>query len=82
MDGEKHLKYVLKKHNNKPFSSHLTDITQFDVYDFTIDEKGSRDIGVLDLGWFNFTGAGQVIRIFVPKGVYVYTSRAKLKYDK
>ena len=82
LDGEKHLKYVLEKQNNKPCSSKFTQFTQFDVYEVTIDEEGSRDIGILDLGWFNFKGEGQKFRIFVPKGVYVYNTRGKISYDK
>ena len=67
MDGEKHLKYVLEKQNNKPCSAKYTNFNNFDIYEVAIDEEGSRDIGILDLGWFNFTGAGQIFRIIVPK---------------
>lgn len=58
------------------------DLSSFSVYDIDIDETGDRDIGILGLGWFSFKGDGQKFRIYVPKGVFVYTTRAKIKYVK
>lgn len=80
--GEKYLQSILKKKNIKPCSSRYTLFNEFDAYDFQITEEGSRDIGILGLGWFNFKGNNQTFRIFVPKGVYVYTTRAKVNYAK
>ena len=80
--GEKYLQSILKKKNIKPCSSRHTLFNEFDAYDFQITEEGSRDIGILGLGWFNFKGNDQTFRIFVPKGVYVYTTRAKVNYAK
>ena len=80
--GEKYLQSILKKENIKPCSSRYTLFNEFDAYDFQITEEGSRDIGILGLGWFNFKGNNQTFRIFVPKGVYVYTTRAKVNYAK
>lgn len=66
----------------KPCSKYLVSKENFDIYDITTDEQGSRDIGILGLAWFNFEGNGQTFRITVPKGTYVYFSRAKIKYVK
>ncbi|MDY2728404.1 MAG: hypothetical protein SOV26_05410 [Candidatus Onthovivens sp.] len=77
-DSEKYLKYILEKKNIKPVSGNLLRFNDYDVYDFHITEEGSRDIGILGLGWFNFEGNNQTFRIIVPKGVYVYTTRGKV----
>ncbi len=82
MTGDKLIETAIKKHNLKPTSSKFTSFSEFDAYDFQITEKGSRDLGILGLGWINFEGNNQLIRVFVPKGVYVYTTRAKVVYVK
>lgn len=61
-----------------PVSKLLNDEKAFDVYEVKVDEEGSRDIGIAGLGWFNFIGANQTIRVYVPHGVSVYGSRAKI----
>ncbi len=82
LTGEKFLQSILQKKNVKPCSARYTQINEYDAYDLQITEEGSRDIGILGLGWFNFKANNQTFRIFVPKGVYVYTSRAKINYVK
>ena len=57
----------------------LKDRSDFDAFDIAIEEQGPRDIGIEGLGWFTFLGADQTFRVIVPKGVSVYTSRAKIK---
>jgi len=64
----------------KPCSKNINNLACFDAFDITIDEKGGRDIGIGGLGWISFQGNNQTFRIFVPKGVSIYTSRAKLDY--
>ena len=39
------------------------------------------DIAILGLGWISFKGNNQTFRVSVPKGVYIYTSRAKVKLN-
>lgn len=72
--------------NNKnllqPTSDRFRSFADFDVYDIEIKENGDRDLGILGLGWIKFSGDNQFFRIFVPKGVYVYTSRSKIEYVK
>ena len=50
-----------------------------DVFDFVLEEDGPRDIGIAGLGWVSFEGnAGDVFRIYVPKNIGAYASRAKI----
>ena len=66
----------------KPRLTRTKTITDFDVYEIDIDENGERDIGIQGLGWFTFKADAQSFRIFVPKGVSIYTSSSKvLKKD-
>jgi Predicted GTPases len=78
-NGEAHFGSALTRHTLKPCSNKLRSFADFDVYDLEITEIGDRDLGILGLGWFHFIGNGQVYRVFVPKGVYVYTTRSKIK---
>ena len=66
----------------KPTSKFLVSNENFDIYDIETDEEDMRDIGILGLGWFSFEGHAQKFRLTVPKGTYVYFSRAKVKYVK
>lgn len=52
--------------------------SDFDVYDLEVDEDGFRDIGIAGYGWVRFRGDRQTIRISVPRGVAIYTSRSKI----
>lgn len=72
---------MIKKKSLKPTSKYCQDYDQFDIFDVYIDQEGQRDIGILGLGWISFKGNNQVFRVTVPKGVYVYTSRAKVKLN-
>ena len=77
--GEEKFLNVLNKHSLKPCYDKFKTFADFDVYDLEIIEKGDRDVGILGLGWFHIVGNNQVFRVFVPKGVYVYTTRSKIK---
>lgn len=63
----------------QPRSTQIKSMKDLDIFDFTIDEEGSRDLGIAGLGWINFVGAKQTFRVYVPKGVSVYGSRCKVK---
>ena len=63
----------------KPSSRAISDMSDFDAFDLTVDEIGSRDIGVAGLGWIAFVGAGQTWRIYVPKNVSIYHTRSKIR---
>ncbi len=77
-DAVKQFKYILEKGDQKNTSYKYKDLKDFDVYDLEITEKGNRDLGILGLGWINFSGNNQKFRVFVPNGVYVYTTRSKV----
>ncbi len=70
---------VLVKQNLKPCCDKFRSIADFDIYDLKITEDGEMDIGISGLGWFTFVSNNQTFRVFVPKGVYVYTTRSKIK---
>ncbi len=54
-------------------------LSDFDAFDIGVEEKGSRDIGIAGLGWINFQGDEQTWRVFTPKNVAIYVTRAKIK---
>lgn len=76
----KFMQNLLKKKTIKPSSDNFNDLKDYDIYELDINEEGKRDLGVLGLGWINFEGKKQKFRIYIPKGVYVYTTRSKVKY--
>lgn len=73
---------IIQKGRIAPVSSKYNELVDFDAFDILVEEKGSRDIGIQGLGWFTFEGNEQKFRIYVPKGVSIYTSRAKIKNVK
>lgn len=70
----------LKKGNLKLISDNFSSFKDFDAYEIEIKEEGSRDIGIIGLGWMSCNGSGQILRIYVPRGVYVYTTRSKIEH--
>jgi|GEM_PF-241914 ribosome biogenesis GTPase A len=74
--GFKHLMSASKISPTTPLVSGIKDM---DAFDLRIAERGQRDVGIAGLGWVSFKGAGQTFRIYVPKGIGVYGSRAKVK---
>lgn len=75
---EKHL----RKKKYTPSSQKLNSLADFNTYEIKITEKEGRDIGIQGLGWISFMGDNQTIRVSVPKGVGVYSCRAKIPHDK
>ena len=57
-------------------------VKDLDVYEIKVTESHQRDIGILGLGWVSFIAKGQVLRIYVPKGVSIYHSRPKILTKK
>ena len=62
-----------------PASKTLKTPSDFDAFDLSVEETGPRDIGIAGLGWVCFQGNAQTWRIFTPKNVAIYTTRAKVK---
>ncbi len=54
-------------------------LADFDAFDISVEEVGPRDIGVAGLGWISFQGDAQKWRVFTPKNVAIYVTRAKIK---
>ncbi len=54
------------------------DMEVFEI-SFKTDKSSYRDIGFSGLGWINAKTKNQTIRVYVPKGVSIYTSRPKVK---
>lgn len=81
-DADEAFTKVLGKEKGKPGSKYLRTLTDFNTYELIVEETGERDIGIQGLGWISFTGANQKIHIVVPKGVAIYTSRAKINNAK
>jgi ribosome biogenesis GTPase A len=78
-DRKEAFQRMLQRGQLQPQSAVVSSLKDMDVFDFQIDEKGSRDLGIGGYGWVNFTGAGQTFRVYVPKGVSIYGSRCKVK---
>jgi len=72
----------LNKKKLVPSSKKLNSLADFNTYEINILEKEGRDIGIQGLGWISFMGDNQTIRVSVPKGVGVYSCRAKIPHDK
>lgn len=72
-------KYI-KKQKLKPVSENLKTIADFNTYEINIQENEGRDIGIQGLGWISFMGNEQTFRVSVPKGVGVYSCRAKIPH--
>jgi 30S ribosome assembly GTPase len=78
-EGDAAFLKIIEKKVLHPVSSLVTSYLDMDIFDFAIEEKGRRDLGIAGLGWISFEGAGQKFRFYVPKEVGVYGSRAKVK---
>ena len=72
-------KKSLEKEALSPASERVRSLHDMDIFDLSITEQGKRDIGVAGIGWFTFEGAEQTFRLYVPKGIGIYGSRAKVK---
>lgn len=73
---EKFVQLISRK-SLKPSLSKTKSIKDMDVFEIKITESNLRDIGIQGLGWFSFLAGAQTFRIYVPKGISVYTSRPK-----
>ena len=61
-----------------PKSLVVRELKDLDVYEIDVSESGDRSIGIEGLGWVSFLGHKQQFRIYVPKGIAVYTGRSKV----
>ncbi len=63
----------------KPFPNKKISLKELDVFEISIEEEELRDIGLAGFGWISLKGKGTKIRVYLPKGAGLYTSRAKIK---
>ncbi len=75
---EKAFDYISNKKHTFPRGASISNIKDFDALEIEVEEKGNRSIGIEGLGWISFAGDKQIYRIYVPKGVSIYTSRSKI----
>ena len=69
------LEYKFRKGLCVPISKTIKSELDLDMFDITIDETGSRDLGILGLGRVSFIGNNQKLRIIVPKGTFNIRSK-------
>lgn len=71
-----------RKRNIRPYSENITDFSDYDVFDYEMDNDGLlHDISIQGLGWFTVTARGQTFRIYFPKGVAVKEYLSKVRND-
>lgn len=64
-----------------PSLNRIKSTKDMEIFDITFENKKeiNRDIGFTGLGWVTINSTNQKLRIYVPKGVAIYTSRPKIK---
>ena len=70
-----------KKGELVPSLSKIKSTKDMEVFEIQMsnDTTTYRDLGFSGLGWVNYKATNQKIRVYVPKGVSIYTSRPKIK---
>ena len=70
-----------KKGELVPSLSKIKSTKDMEVFEIqmTNDTPTYRDLGFAGLGWVTLKASNQRIRVYVPKGVSIYTSRPKIK---
>lgn len=65
----------------KPSLPRIKSIKDMDVFDIEIKNgtESYRDLGFSGLGWVSIKTSNQKFRVYVPKGVSIYTSRPKVR---
>ncbi len=76
------MKYIEKKYL-KPSPSFISSINDYDIFDIVFENKIHHEITISGLGWISFQNKTPIkIRIYVPKGIGLYTGKAKGHKDK
>ncbi len=70
-----------KKGELVPSLSKIKSTKDMEVFEIAMTNKTPtyRDLGFSGLGWVNMKATNQKLRVYVPKGVSIYTSRPKIK---
>ncbi|MCQ2801124.1 MAG: hypothetical protein MJ222_00505 [Bacilli bacterium] len=82
-DVEKKFISLNSKGQLNPSLNRIKSTKDMEIFDITFQNKKpiARDIGFAGLGWVTINSTNQKLRIYVPKGVAIYTSRPKVKND-
>ena len=80
-DVEKKFVKLNKKGDLVPSLSKIKSTKDMEVFDIAFNNETPlyRDLGFAGLGWVTMKASNQKIRVYVPKGVSIYTSRPKVK---
>lgn len=70
-----------KKKELIPSHSKIKSTKDMEVFEIEMQDGDGRyrDIGIAGLGWISMRSMNQTIRIYLPKGVSLYTSRPKIE---
>ena len=71
----------IKKNLVKPISNYIKEVADFEVFDIALeDDERMVDITILGLGFVTLKQKGQILRVYVPRGVSigVYDSKIQL----
>lgn len=66
-----------------PSLSKITSTKDMDVFEIKMQDGNGkyRDIGISGLGWISIESMNQTLKIYLPKGVSLYTSRPKIEEE-
>ncbi len=71
------MKYHSKK-ALKPTLSFIESISDYDIFDATLEDANHQELAISGLGWLSFKSKSQIrLRIYVPKGIGIYAGMAK-----
>lgn len=78
VNADKTFENLVTKNKVRPTSKIVKSVTDLEAFEVAIADKGRLDIGIVGLGWINFAGNKQTIRVLTPKGVLVYVQAPKI----
>lgn len=79
-DLDKVLMENLTKKFLRPVSDRFVTFSDFDLFEYEIeDDDEEHDISIEGLGWVQFTGRGQIVRVLLPKGAALKECLSKLR---
>ncbi len=71
------MKYHQKK-ALKPTLSCIESISDYDIFEATLDDAAHQELAISGLGWLSFKTKTPVkVRIYVPRGIGIYAGKAK-----
>lgn len=64
----------------RPVSDRFVAYSDFDIFEYEMEADDIKhDISIEGLGWVDFTGRGQIVRVLLPKGAALKECLAKLR---